>query len=199
MNTDKFTVKVATDIHLKLVKVANDMLEQAAAPAAPEAAGNAGPQEVVDALEGVINDLTAVSAAIPAEPSNASPEVGVEAPVEEPSVEAPIPEPVEEEELKLAKELAAVTAKLDKIERETIATQFAELFEEPKVQQAKYDEVIASDESLSIWTAKIDSIEQFKTQQTGAPSNYKPAQTTTSWLKPRSKVAKLGSNEMVNL
>ena len=197
MNTDKFTVKIAKDIHSQLVKVANDMLEQAAAPVAPEAAGSAGPQEAVDALEGIINDLTSVQAAIPAEPSNAVPEQGVEPSVEEPTVEAPVEKPVEEEP-KLAKELATVTAKLDKIERENIATQYAELFEEPKVQQAKYDEVIASDESLSIWTAKIDSIEQYKTN-TGASSNYKPAKTTTSWLKPRSKVAKLSSDERMNL
>lgn len=194
MATKKFTVKDIRNLYAKLVRVANDQLDIAAAQPAPEeGAGTAGPQEVVDALEVVIDELEAVSEAIPAEPTNAEPEA--EAEVEEP-VEEPVEE-VPEEEPKLAKRVRQLEAQLAEQEREKVATQFAELFEGQKIQQAKYDEVLNSKDSLSIWTAKIESIEQYK-QNEGATSPYKPAKTTTSWVQPRSKFAKQ-DNGMLNL
>lgn len=194
-----FTVEKSRTVLASLTKIANDLVDVAAAAPEESGAGSAGPQEVVDALEVVIDELTQVSEAIPAEPSNAAPEEGVpeEAPMEAP-VEAPVAEESEEEEPRLAKKVRELTAKLDEIEREKVATQFAELFNEPKVQQAKYDEVLNSKESLATWTAKIDSIEQYKTHE-GASSSYKPAKTMTSWIKPQSRFAKQGSNEMMSL
>ncbi len=206
MNTAKFTVSTAKNLHAKLVKVANDMLDVAAAPApepgAEASAGTAGPQEVVDALEVVIDELEQVSEAIPAEPSNAGPEVvepAVEDPTGEPQVEEPVADPaVEEEEPKLAKQVKDLTAQLDAINRKDVATLYAELFNEPKVQQAKFDEVIASKESTKLWTAKINSIEQYK-QNEGASTTKiaKAAENMTSWIS-RSKFAKQ-DNGLMNL
>ena len=58
----------------------------------------------------------------------------------------------------------------------------------PRVQQAKYDEVISSKKDSAYWSAQIEAIGQFK-QETGV-SSYKPAQSTSSWVQPRTKVAK---------
>lgn len=192
MTDNKFTEQSARTLYAKLVKIANDMVDVAAAP--QDGAGSAGPQEVVDALEVVIDELEAVSEAIPAEPTNEAPEEGA-------PVDAPVEEPVEEpEEPKLAKaneRIASLERELDSINREKIATRYAELFEDSKVQQAKYDEVLSSKDNLSTWTAKIESIEQYK-QNEGA-SSYRPAKTTSSWVQSRSKVAKLADSEMMSL
>lgn len=194
MADKNFTEQKARTLYAQMVKIANDMIDVAAAPAPQDGAGSAGPQEVVDALEVVIEELEAVSEAIPAEPTN-------EAPEEEAPVEAPVEEPVEEpEEPKLAKaneRIASLEKELDSINREKVATRYAELFDDSKVQQAKYDEVLSSNDSLSTWTAKIESIEQYK-QNEGA-SSYRPAKTTSSWIQSRSKVAKLAESEMMSL
>ena len=194
-NTE-LTVSKARTIFAKLTKVAEDMLDVAAAPApAPSQeeaeAGTAGPQEVVDAIEGIVDELEQVQEAIPAEPTNEEVEVEAE--------QVDVAEPAVEEEPKIAKlqrDLKVAQGELTKIAIERIAETYAEQFDESRVQQAKYDEVISSKEGVSYWTAQIKAIEQYK-ETTGATS-YKPAQTTTSWLKPRSKVAKLGS-EMLRL
>lgn len=193
------TVEKSRTILASLTKVANDLVDVAAAPAPEESgAGSAGPQEVVDALEVVIDEIAAISEAIPAEPQGASPEEAPVAAPEESPVEAPVAEESEEEEPRLAKQVKELQAQLNDINREKVATQFAELFDEPKVQQAKYDEVLNSKDSLATWTAKIDSIEQYKTTE-GASSSYKPAKQMTSWIQPKSKFAKQGSNEMMSL
>jgi len=192
-NTE-LTVSKARTIFAKLTKVAEDMLDVAAAPAPSQEeaeAGTAGPQEVVDAIEVIVDELEQVQEAIPAEPTNE--EVEVEA------GQVDVAEPAVEEEPKIAKlqkDLKIAQGELTKIALERIAETYAEQFDESRVQQAKYDEVISSKEGVSYWTAQIKAIEQYK-ETTGATS-YKPAQTTTSWLKPRSKVAKLGS-EMLRL
>jgi hypothetical protein len=112
-------------------------------------------------------------------------------------VEAPVAEESEEEP-KLAKKVRALEAQLEIQSREKLATQFAELHE-GAIQQAKYDEVLNSKDSLAVWTAKIDSIEAFKTTTEGASSSYRPAKNMTSWIKPNSKFAKQASNEMMSL
>lgn len=188
MNTDKWTVSEARAVFAQLTKIAEGMLDQAAASPDAQSAGTAGPQEVVDALDVIVDQLEQVQAAIPAEPTTQEP------------MAAESPEPSPEEEPKLAKltaELKLAQEKLDRIELEKVAERFAELHDEPKVQQAKYDEVINSKEKPAYWIAKIEAIEQFK-QNEGA-SSYKPAQTQTSWLKPRSKVAKQSGEGMMNL
>lgn len=194
MNTDKWTVSKAQTVFAKLTKVANDLVDAAAAAPAPEdGAGSAGPQEVVDALDVIVDQLEEVQEAIPAEPTNEEPE---EAPAEEAPVEdAPVEEPEEEE--KLAK-IKTLEAQLDKIQLEKVAQDYAELFDEPKVQQAKYDEVLNSGKKSSYWTAQIETIEQYK-QHEGASSNYKPAQTKSSWITPRSKMAKQADSGMMSL
>ena len=192
-NTE-LTVSKARTIFAKLTKVAEDMLDVAAAPAPSQEeaeAGTAGPQEVVDALGVIVDELEQVQEAIPAEPTNEEVEIEAE--------QVDVAEPAVEEEPKIAKlqrDLKVAQGELTKIALERMAETYAEQFDEPRVQQAKYDEVISSKEGVSYWTAQIKAIEQYK-ETTGATS-YKPAQTTTSWLKPRSKVAKLGS-EMLRL
>lgn len=192
-----FTVDKSRTILASLTKVANDLVDvAAAAPAPSDGAGTAGPQEVVDALEVVIDEIAAISQAIPAEPSGGSlEEESYDAPVEDPSVEAP----VEEEEPRLAKQVRELTARLAAKDREEIATKYAELFVEPKVQQAKYDEVLTSKDSNSIWSAKIDSIEQYKQHEGASSQQTAKASNMTSWIQPKSKFAKLAANEMMSL
>lgn len=115
--------------------------------------------------------------------------------VPEEVVEAPVEVPEEPEVVgKLKSQVAALTSQLDSINKEKIASDYAELFDEPKVQQAKYDEVLSSSKDSAYWSAQIEAIGQFK--QDAGVSSYKPAQSTNSWVQPRTKVAKQGSGMM---
>jgi uncharacterized coiled-coil DUF342 family protein len=184
-DSTSWNVTNAKSIFAKLTKIANEQLDVAAAPA--EDAGSAGPQEVVDALEIIVQELEEVQEAIPAEPS-----MEEEVPEE---VEAPVEVPEEPEVVgKLKSQVAALTSQLDSINKEKIASEYAELFDEPKVQQAKYDEVLSSSKDSAYWSAQIEAIGQFK--RDAGVSSYKPAQTTNSWVQPRTKVAKQGSGMM---
>jgi len=181
-DSTSWNVTNAKSIFAKLTKIANEQLDVAAAPA--EDAGSAGPQEVVDALEIIVQELEEVQEAIPAEPS-----MEEEVPEE---VEAPVEVPEEPEVVgKLKSQVAALTSQLDSINKEKIASEYAELFDEPKVQQAKYDEVLSSSKDSAYWSAQIEAIGQFK--RDAGVSSYKPAQATNSWVQPRTKVAKQGS------
>ena len=184
-DSTSWNVTNAKSIFAKLTKIANEQLDVAAAPA--EDAGSAGPQEVVDALEIIVQELEEVQEAIPAEPS-------MEEEVPE-QVEAPVEVPEEPEVVgKLKSQVAALTSQLDSINKEKIASEYAELFDEPKVQQAKYDEVLSSSKDSAYWSAQIEAIGQFK--RDAGVSSYKPAQATNSWVQPRTKVAKQGSGMM---
>jgi hypothetical protein len=177
-----WNVTSAKTIFAKLTKIANDQLDAVGAPA--EDAGSAGPQEVVDALEVIVQQLEEVQAAIPAESSEEE-----QVPQE---VEAPVQVPEEPEVVgKLKSQVAGLTSQLDLINKEKIASDYADMFEEPKVQQAKYDEVISSKKDSAFWSAKIEAIATFK--QDAGVSSYKPAQATNSWLQSRTKVAKAAS------
>ena len=130
-------------------------------------------------------ELEEVQAAIPAESSSEEEQMPQE-------VEAPMQVPEEPEVVgKLKSQVAALTSQLDAISKEKIASDYAELFDEPKVQQAKYDEVISSKKDSAFWSAQIEAIGQFKTQS--GVSSYKPAQSTNSWVQPRTRVAKAAS------
>ena len=184
-SSTSWNVTNAKTIFAKLTKIANDQLDAVGAPA--EDAGSAGPQEVVDALEVIVQQLEEVQEAIPAESS-----IEEEVPQE---VEAPVEVPEEPEVVgKLKSQVAALTSQLDSINKEKIASDYAELFDEPKVQQAKYDEVISSKKDSAYWSAQIEAIGQFK--QDAGVSSYKPAQSTNSWIQPRTRVAKAASEMM---
>ena len=192
MSNNSWNKDIAKQVFAKFTKIAEDMLEQATVAPSNDAAGSAGPQEVVDALEGVVAELETISAAIPAESSAGPEELGA------PTVEAPVEEPNTEDEdprfAKLQQQMAEQQVIIDRNELEKVAKDFAELYVEPKVQQAKYDEVISSKDSPKTWLAKIEAISQFKNEQ--GIDSYKPAQTTSNWLKPLTKVAKQSNGRM---
>ena len=66
-STTSWTVGNAKTIFAKLTKIANEQLDVAAEPA--DDSMSAGPQEVVDALEVIVQQLEEVQEAIPAESS----------------------------------------------------------------------------------------------------------------------------------
>ena len=196
--------RIARNVAKAQSKIANDLLDVA------EAEGNgevAGPQEVVDAIEVIVDQLEEVQQAIPAEPTGE--EAVVEAPVEEApveEVEAPVEEveaPVEEEEeeeeyvAKLKSQVAALTKKVGAQERERMAQAYSELFDDIKVAQVKFDEVIRSSEPISSWQGKIAAIENYRNETKSNPS-YATAPTTSGFLS-RSKVAKLRGNGLEHL
>ena len=189
--------KIARDVSKAQSRIANELLDAA------EAGGDvAGPQEVVDAIEVIVDQLEEVQAAIPAEPMGAEP-VGVEgpqieeAPVEE--VEAPLEEEEEEEEYvaKLKSQVAALTHKVTAQDRERLAQAYSELFENVKVAQEKFDEVINSKEPISSWQGKIAAIENYR-NETKQGTAYSIAPTTSGFLS-RSKVAKLNTGDLEHL
>ena len=201
--TTSWTPKVAKTTFVKLIKVANDLLDVAAEAPVPspeeEQAGTAGPQEVVDALDVIVEELEEVQAVIPAEPSadTGEPQPG-QVPQEQPEIEAdPVADPVNDnpdpdEEPRLAKSTARIAElekKLEKQDLEKVAQNYGELFEDTRTQQAKFDEVLTSKQSSKYWIAKIEAITEFK-ENAGETNPYKPAKTTTSWIQPRSKFAK---------
>ncbi len=168
-------------------KIANELLEAAE----PQDNGAvAGPQEVVDAIEEIVSQLEEVSEAIPAEPSMEE-EVAVEAPEVEVEAEAPVAEEEEEEVPMVAKlkaQVAALNRKVDAQEREKLAQTYSELFDDIKVAQAKFDEVIASKDPLGSWQSKIAAIQTYK-DNTGGNSQYASANTASGFLS-QSRVAK---------
>ena len=196
--------RIARNVAKAQSKIANDLLDVA------EAEGNgevAGPQEVVDAIEVIVDQLEEVQAAIPAEAS--ADEAVVEAPVEGPveeeveapveEVEAPVVEEEEEEEYvaKLKSQVAALTKKVGAQERERMAQAYSELFDDIKVAQVKFDEVIRSKEPISSWQGKIAAIESYRNETKSNPS-YAVAPTTSGFLS-RSKVAKLRGSGLEHL
>ena len=196
--------RIARNVAKAQSKIANDLLDVA------EAEGNgevAGPQEVVDAIEVIVDQLEEVQAAIPAEASGD--ELGVEAPVEElgeevaapvEEVEAPVVEEEEEEEeyvAKLKSQVAVLTRKVGAQERERIAQSYSELFDDIKVAQVKFDEVIRSSEPNGSWQGKIAAIENYRNEVKSNPS-YAIAPTTSGFLS-RSKVAKLRGSGLEHL
>ena len=195
--------RIARNVAKAQSKIANDLLDVA------EAEGNgevAGPQEVVDAIEVIVDQLEEVQAAIPAEAS--ADEAVVEAPVEGPveeveapveEVEAPVVEEEEEEEYvaKLKSQVAALTKKVGAQERERMAQAYSELFDDIKVAQVKFDEVIRSSEPNRSWQGKIAAIENYRNETKSNPS-YATAPTTSGFLS-RSKVAKLRGNGLEHL
>jgi len=191
--------RIARNVAKAQSRIANDLLDVAEAEGAGEVAG---PQEVVDAIEVIVDQLEEVQAAIPAEASAGEAPV-VEAPGEE--VEAPIEEveaPVEEEEeeeyvAKLKSQVAALTHKVTAQEKERVAQAYSELFDDIKVAQVKFDEVINSHDSVSSWQGKIAAIENYRNETKSNPS-YATAPTTSGFLS-RSKVAKLRGNGLEHL
>jgi|TARA_R100001244_G_scaffold36237_1_gene33247 dGTP triphosphohydrolase len=190
--------RIARNVAKAQSKIANDLLDVAEAEGTGEVAG---PQEVVDAIEVIVDQLEEVQAAIPAEASGE--ELGVEAPVEEAPVEevaAPVEEEEEEEEeyvAKLKSQVAALTRKVTVQEKERIAQAYSELFDDIKVAQVKFDEVIHSPETVSSWQGKIAAIENYR-NETKNNSSYAVAPTTSGFLS-RSKVAKLKSDGLEHL
>ena len=189
--------RIARNVAKAQSKIANELLDVAEAEGTGEVAG---PQEVVDAIEVIVDQLEEVQAAIPAEASGE--ELGVEAPVEEAPVEevaAPVEEEEEEEEYvaKLKSQVAALTHKVGAQERERLAQAYSELFDDIKVAQVKFDEVIHSPETVSSWQGKIAAIENYR-NETKNNSSYAVAPTTSGFLS-RSKVAKLKSDGLEHL
>lgn len=169
-------------------KIANELLDVAE----PQDNGAvAGPQEVVDAISNIVAELEEVQDAIPAEPSTEE-EVEVEAPEVEVEAEAEAPVVEEEEEkpivAKLKAQVAALNKKVDAQEREKLAQSYSELFDDIKIAQAKFDEVVSSKESIGTWQSKIAAIQAYKDNNGGNSQYVSP--TTTSGFLSRSKVAK---------
>jgi hypothetical protein len=190
--------RIARNVAKAQSKIANDLLDVAEAEGTGEVAG---PQEVVDAIEVIVDQLEEVQAAIPAEAAGGEPVVEapvgeVEAPIEE--VEAPVEEEEEEEYVaKLKSQVAALTHKVTAQERERLAQAYSELFDDIKVAQVKFDEVIRSPEPTSTWQGKIAAIENYR-NETKTNSSYAVAPTTSGFLS-RSKIAKLNGGGLEHL
>ena len=192
--------RIARDVTKAQSKIANELLD--AAEAGGEGAV-AGPQEVVNAIEVIVDQLEEVQAAIPAEPTGAEavvegPQIEgeVEAPVEE--VEAPIEEEEEEEYVaKLKSQVAILARKVDVQDRERMAQAYSELFSNVQVAQQKFEEVVNSKEPISSWQGKIAAIENYRNEsKEGTP--YSVAPTTSGFLS-RSKTAKLQTGGLEHL
>ena len=192
--------RIARDVTRAQSKIANELLD--AAEAGGEGAV-AGPQEVVNAIEVIVDQLEEVQAAIPAEPAGAEPVVEgpqiegeVEAPVEE--VEAPMEEEEEEEYVaKLKSQVAILARKVDVQDRERMAQAYSELFDNVQVAQQKFEEVVNSKDTISSWQGKIAAIENYR-NETKVGTAYSIAPTTSGFLS-RSKVAKLNSSGLEHL
>lgn len=92
---------------------------------------------------------------------------------------------------KLKAQVAALNRKVDAQEREKLAQTYSELFDDIKVAQAKFDEVVSSQDPIGSWQSKIAAIQAYK-DNTGGNSQY-VSPTNTSGFLSRSKVAKLQS------
>ena len=78
-----------------------------------------------------------------------------------------------------------------------MAQAYSELFDDIKVAQVKFDEVINSQDSVGSWQGKIAAIENYRNETKSNPS-YAVAPTTSGFLS-RSKVAKLRGDGLEHL
>lgn len=162
----------------RFTKVAEDMMNTAN----DQSSGTISPDEAQEALGVVVDELTAIIAAIPGEGANK----------EEPEKPEPT-QPSEDSQKvsKLEKEVKDLTDKLSIKEREDIAEDYAGLFE-PAQHDAKVKEVLDSKDSNDIWAVKIDAIDEFQNSKTEQP--YKRAQTVSY-----TKVARQSDNRLMYL
>lgn len=216
------TQKTAKEIYAKLVKTAQDLLENATG----QTEATLGPQEAVDGLEEVINDLEVLQEGIPAEPSA---EEGVDATeaTGEVAAEEPSAEPVAEEEepivvakrrtrkaadeddkdddedkekdakiRNLSTQVAKLNASLAKQELEKIAQDYSEaIHTDTRGQQAKFDEVIKSGKTSQYWEARLDAIQEYQDTNVRNDNSYaKPAKNFSSY-----RVAKQSNISELNL
>ena len=185
------------EIHSKLVKIAQDQLDTANG----QAQGSAGPQEVVDALVQVIDELQSVADAIPAQPTNneqappgdASPSAGEEPPAEEDEKRRPMGAKVDEKDLKINE----LTAKVEVLNSHIAKEQLAKVAEEyarvlsndTRKQQAKFDEIVKSDKPADYWSARLEAINEFTETNNVSTQFAKPAKTESFY-----RVAKQSNN-----
>jgi|TARA_R110000744_G_scaffold77088_3_gene152356 chromosome segregation ATPase len=186
-NSNTWTVDNAKTVFATLTKIANQQIELVDKSKVAESE----PEDVVKALTDIVSDLEAVQESIPVEVAE----------VEE-KIEEKVEIAEEEEDSKtiieqLEAKVAELTEKLEEVSRESVASDYADLFDEPQVQQAKYDEVKSSSEGVSYWTAQIQAISSFKND--AGVSSYRPAKATSNWVKPLTKIAKTDSVEMRRL
>src|SRR5438445_6609203 len=131
-----------------LVKVANEMVDVATAPQNEKA----GPDEVLQALEGIISKLEQVAASIPAESAEkveAKPEVAAQ----------PDTQKYSKQIEKLEETVKDLNSKLDLKEREEVAENIVSYFE-PSKQAKKYDEIMKSKDSLASLKTKLESYKE---------------------------------------
>lgn len=167
-----------------LVKCAGDMLQSAQNESAT-------PQDVINVLDSVVDQLTEIKAAIPggqseqsqAAPPGQKPEpVGKSAKTETDTAEEGR-EKVEEqnkaqEELKSMKlKVAELTKYQEGKEREEVATEWSELFE-PRLRAGKFDEVMKSPDPLETWITKIDAISEYAK----STNSVRPARNENVWI-----------------
>jgi len=216
--TSKNWTKVASKAFKSLAKIANDELaiangETLKAPtghenglepevAPEEGAETAGPQEVVDAIEVIVSELEEVQEAIPAEPTQELDEDPAAEPTEPAAEPEPEPTTVEEEKIEVAKlktQVAVLTKRLAQQDLEKAAERYAQLYDGPRVQEAKFQEVIGSKKDSTHWEQKIAAIEEYRSIQGSSDSSFKQAENKTNWITPRSKTAQLVSRGLTSL
>lgn len=175
-----------SEIHSKLVKIAQDQLDTANG----QAQGSAGPQEVVDALVQVIDELQSVADAIPAEPSQQ--EEAPMAPAED-AEEKPLGAKIDEKDTQIKELTAKVEALNSHIAKEqlkVVAEEYARtLSNDTGSQQAKYDEIMKSDKPADYWTARLDAINEFSETNNVNTQFAKPAKSESFY-----RVAKQSNN-----
>ena len=164
-------------IHAKLTKIAQDelaitnkMQEQATAPS------EAGPQEVVNAIAEIADDIESVMAIIPAEPQSGQPDDGDA--TDNLDNESEDNTPIDPEKEQLAAQIAILTEKVDKQEKAKIAQEIAELY---GGSEAKYAEIVNSDKSSRYWAGQLDVIKSFSDEM--GLDKSKVAQTSSSYVK----------------
>jgi len=205
------------NIYAKLVKSAQDLLENATA----QTDETVGPQEAVDALEEVIDDLEVLQEAIPAQPSQEEGIDATEGDISEEAVSEPVATPEEEEPIVVAKkrnvrkaaedddkdddedkekdakirnlsvQVARLNTHIAKEELAKIAKDYAEtIHSDTRTQQGKYDEILKSDKTAKYWEARLDAIVEYQDANVRNDNSFaKPAKTFSSY-----RTAKLQTN-----
>lgn len=139
------SIKTAKESIDSLLKIANDMVNLQDEAAEQKAS----PEDVLEALNAVISQLTAVAEALPVS--------------ESPEAQGAEPEGPNPQVAQLQAQLDEVTQKLARKEKEELASKYAELFDE-KEHATRFDEVMKSDKPAEIWTAKIEALEEVRGQ-----------------------------------
>lgn len=177
---NKKDIQTFNGIRKKLLKVAQDELEMTEYMPS----GEAGPQEVVDAVANIANELEDVLKMIPAEPHIESEDMSeketIVAENEMKENNANIMMEEDPEKKLMQSKIASLEKQLDNQNKDVVANKIAHLYGGDEV---VYNKIMSSDKPSSFHVAQLETLEDFIKNSKTEDNTPNIAQNFSSYLK----------------